>query len=145
MYTLIHTAALDDPHKQCMQNGTIELCALGAFEDSVIAMRDFITTRAAFVKNVIARQGYQAPASAPAIRAVTVDRVAGTARIAGENFSVTPRSFVAVEGVRAKILAISPTEAVIRLPPDLPSGLAAFAVAADGALGNTMEVLIPAP
>ena len=25
MYTLIHTAALDDPHKQCMQHGTIEL------------------------------------------------------------------------------------------------------------------------
>jgi hypothetical protein len=40
---------------------------------------------------------------------------------------------------------MSPVEAVIRIPADLPSGTAAVAVAAAGVLSNTKEVTIVVP
>jgi uncharacterized protein (TIGR03437 family) len=52
------------------------------------------------------------------------------------------RSFVAVDGVRAPIVSMSPSEAVIRIPLDIAPGKAAVAVAADATLSNTVDVPI---
>jgi uncharacterized protein (TIGR03437 family) len=123
-------------------------------------MREFIAERAAFVKNVLAQQKVQPPEGGPVIHTVALDPVSGsvftpgsTARILGTDFAAgaqlngqsgTPssRNFVAVEGVRAQIVSMSPVEAVIWLPADLPLGSAAVAVAAGGKLSNTIDIPI---
>src|SRR5439155_11041307 len=52
MYALVHEAALDDPHKQCLvTTGGITPCPSSAFEQGVRDMRAFIAGRAAFVRS----------------------------------------------------------------------------------------------
>jgi spore coat protein CotH len=51
-YALIHDAAVNDPHKQCVQtDGSILPCGPAAFEQGVAEMRAFIAQRAAFIVN----------------------------------------------------------------------------------------------
>jgi spore coat protein H len=165
MYTLIRNAALDDPYKQCIQNGgSLGLCGPDAFEQCVMAMRDFIAVRAAFINDALASQNYRFLPVRPTIYTVSAEPSGGnaftpgsTVRIQGTNFGDDTaaggpsaprsigRSFVAVEGIRAQIVARSPVEVVIRIPADLPSGTAAVAVAAAGVLSNTKEITIVVP
>jgi hypothetical protein len=110
-------------------------------------MREFIAERAAFVKNVLAQQKVQPPEGGPVIHTVALDPVSGTdfaagAQLNGQSGTPSSRNFVAVEGVRAQIVSMSPVEAVIRLPADLPLGSAAVAVAAGGKLSNTIDIPI---
>jgi len=127
-------------------------------------MRDFIAVRAAFINNALASQNYRFLPGRPTIYTVSAEPSGGnaftpgsTVRIQGTNFGDDTaaggpsaprsigRSFVAVEGIRAQIVARSPVEVVIRIPADLPSGTAAVAVAAAGVLSNTKEITIVVP
>jgi len=158
LYALIHDAALDDPHKQCLQDdGGIAPCAPAAFELGVQEVRDFIAKRSAFVKSWLGGQSDRPPAGGPVINSITsgsgrvsVFTPESTATIRGTGFGSDSlaasrpagRSFVAVEGVRATTVSMSPTEIMIQIPPDLPAGSAAVVVAAGGALSNTVEIPI---
>jgi len=162
MYNLIRPAAIDDPHKQCSQLGVARPpspCGAADFEQAIQAMHAFVATRAAFVQKAVAQQGYQAPTGGPAIGAVALlspeggnEVTAGSiATVRGVTLDpgtltggyILPRtagrSFVAVEGVRAPLVAISGSEIQVQIPWDLPPGTAAVALAAEGELSNTID------
>ena len=162
MYALIRDSALNDPHKQCIQlYGDIAPCGSNEFERGVRDMREFIAERAPFVRNELAQKNYRPSAEGPMIYTVEGESTEASAlepgsivKIGGTGFGPDTladgpslprsvgRSFVAVEGVRAPIVSISPSEAVIRIPLDIPPGKAAIAVAADATLSNTVDVPI---
>jgi hypothetical protein len=164
VYALIHDAALNDPHKQCLldpQAGRPAPCGPGAFEQGVRDMREFIAQRAAFVRNALAQQNYRPPSGGPVIYDVTgastdasVLTPGSIVRIGGTGFGPdmvadgpslprsVGRSFVAVEGARAPIVSMSASEAVIQIPLDIPPGKAAVAVATDATLSNTVDIPI---
>jgi uncharacterized protein (TIGR03437 family) len=167
MYTLIREAARNDPHKQCIQLNSGKpptACGLEAFELGVRDLRTFIASRAAFIRNALSEERYQPAGGGPAIQSVRagyqgtgVEVAPGSiVAIRGSDFGAEmvpggaflPRSagttFIAVEGVRAPILSISATEAVIQIPWDIPLGTASIAVAGRGAFSNTLAAPVVA-
>lgn len=163
IYALIHDDAVNDPNKQCIAlNSGLppSPCGPNSFEQGVRDMHAFIAARAPFVQNWLSQQRYQPGGSGPTINSVMLgspgsggEVVPGSiVTIKGSSFgqdtiaaSSSPprsagRSFIAVDGVRTPILSLSPSEALVQIPWDIPMGSASVSVAADGALGVTVSV-----
>jgi uncharacterized protein (TIGR03437 family) len=165
MYVLVHDIAVNDPHKQCPGNGgALGPCGAAEFEQSIQDARAFIAGRYSFIWNTLAQQNFTAPFGGPVIDAVTLGAETGPGQLAPGSIAVVRgadfgsdtaaggsplpqsagRSFVAVEGVRAPIVSFSASEALVQIPWDIPVGTAAIAVAAGGALSNSVNASVVA-
>jgi uncharacterized protein (TIGR03437 family) len=166
LYALMRADAVDDPHKQCIQtDGSIGPCGPGAFEQGVQNMHAFLAVRQTYVRNELAGLGYKPATSAPQLDRVSLESVSGgselvpgsLARIRGVGFGgdVTAsgdtlprsngRSFVALDGVRAGIVSLGASEAIVQVPWDLQPGSAPVAIAVNGTLSNTVDApVVPA-
>lgn len=154
-YDVIHTAALNDPNKQCITpDGLLSSCGAEDFEFGVNWLHTFLEVREKIVFSGLASAGYVASPSGPSIsdggimvwggtRALSPAAVAvisGTGFGSGGQVSAVPlprilgKTFVAVEGIRAPLFGVSPESIQIFLPGDLGPGDASLVISNDGAM-----------
>lgn len=164
LYSLIRDSATEDPHKHCaLQQGGVAPCGATDFERGVQSLHAFLAQRQPFVIKLLASLGYSSSAAGPNLHSVSFEPfefdtalVPGSlAEVRGTGFTPldTPapasgalprtsgRSFVAVDGVRAPILSMTPDRAVIQIPWDIPVGTTPIAVAASG-MSNTLQAQV---
>jgi uncharacterized protein (TIGR03437 family) len=157
-YNLIAADARNDPHKQCSVEGVMHNCGTVEFENAVRDMRAFTAQRAPFVLGSVgaatpspadpqvtsavmagSASMYLAPGALVNVTGVRLGSAASAA--SGANLPRTlGNAWVAVDGVRAPILASSENAIQIQIPWRTRPGTSAIAVAVKGALSNTIEV-----
>jgi len=161
-YALIRDFALNDPNKQCTSGGVIYSCGAKDFENSVESARTFLSLRSAIVLSEVTSAGYRETEGNPIIARVAIAVPDGAqqlspgvlANVWGANLGSAaqagslplPRmltdTFVAVEGVRAPLIASSAGQIEIQAPWGLSMGSASVAVSVNGALSNTIDVRV---
>ncbi len=156
-YNLIHSAAVNDPNKQCMAPPPVTgltPCGAEEFEKTVQWLHHFLAARYQTVFSGLAAVGYVSKPSGPSIsdggvvvwggaRALSPNAVAVAS---GSNFGnkaaasalplprVLGKTFVAVEGVRAPLFAVSPDKVQFYVPGDVALGEASVVISQDGAV-----------
>jgi uncharacterized protein (TIGR03437 family) len=162
-YAVIASAAENDPNKQCvLLTGGLGACAPGAFDADVQWLHAFLAQRSAFVLQEAASDGYQASTGLPQITAVsTVNGIAdvspgalvninGTGLGSSAQASDTPlprvlmNTYVAVEGVRAPLVATASGNIEAQIPPDIPVGTASMVVSVAGQMSSTSSLTVMA-
>jgi hypothetical protein len=164
LYELIRETAIDDPHKQCIQDGgAIAGCGALDFEQGITESHAFIGGRLAYVRTELGRIGYVPPPDAPVIEEIVTgsgsdtvtfgDRIAirgvrlGAEAASGDSYY--PRqlggTFVAIEGVRVPLVSVSSGEIVAQVPADIQTGIAALTVNVNGKFSGTRELVVVAP
>jgi len=66
-YTVIDTAASNDPNKQCFANGQLYSCGTADFQNGVQALHFFLAARSGFVLPEVLGDGFQPVATGPQI------------------------------------------------------------------------------
>jgi uncharacterized protein (TIGR03437 family) len=163
-YAIMHSAAVNDPHKQCGSPNGLVLCGAREFENDVQWLHTFLAQRTAVVMAGLAANGYIPGPAGPSIsdggitvwggmRALSPGAVAV---ISGKGFGPEapatalplPRTlgntFAAVEGVRAPLFEVTPGTVQILVPGDLATGSAGVVISNDGALTNSVVVPVQA-
>jgi len=155
-YSVIQSAASDDPNKQCLGANGITPCGTREFEDGVALLRTFLGVRHGYVFSALSSAGYTAGSSGPSIQddaiivwggmhalspgAVAVVSGTGFGSDAQASTLPLPRtlgdSFVAVEGVRAPLFAVSSSSVQILVPNDLSMGSAGIVISRNGSLSD---------
>lgn len=153
-YALIHSAAVDDPNKQCVGLDGIASCGTQDFESGFTLLRTFLGERFGAVFSGLWSAGYAPTSPDPAIQDGGIVVWGGmhalspgaVAVIAGTGFGSEaqatnlplPRtlgnSWVAVEGMRAPLFGVSSGGAQILVPNDLSLGSAAIVISRGGTL-----------
>lgn len=141
LYALVGESARQDPNKQCFTDGVIFPCGATAFEQAVEHLRSFTRLRANDVIEQAQAAGYRQPTGAPRIAGVldafTGQPVAppgGYISIYGQDLAGStasaaepwPRTMngleVLVDGARAPLLYLSPTQINAQIPTGTTSG-----------------------
>lgn len=164
-YGVINTAASNDPNKQCLTNGILLPCGTADFESGVAWDHTFLQTRASFVLNEIAANGYQVPTTDPVVASVSSNGLTSVAGMSpgasvlvnGSQFGVIPgaateaplprslaNNFVAVEGVRAPLVFTTSGQIQIQAPWDVPLGDARVVVSVNGTMSNSFDSVMQA-
>jgi uncharacterized protein (TIGR03437 family) len=161
-FGVIENAAAHDPNKQCDYNGAGPLpCGTEDFEAGVEAMHVFMAQRPAVVLASALSAGYQPIIADPQIQNVAVlapgypplqlspgvlAGVTGTNLGPSQQDSAEPLArilggtFVAVDGVRAPLLATGSGRIEFQMPGDEPVGVANVVVSVAGSMSNTQSV-----
>lgn len=154
-YSLIRDAALADPHKQCITSGVIHPCGAADFEASIQDLHSFLATRSGFVLSEVLRLPPLETGVEPVLQSATGALVPGSiATLWGAGFSATtsshsgelPRTaddvFVSIDGIRAPLLFVSPSQINVQVPWEVAPGPTAISVAFRGQLSNPIAVQI---
>lgn len=165
LYYQVREIAHADPHKQCAVEGTLVACTGEDFERDLARVREFVRTRSSFVLEEVAAAGYDASAAEQAPRIESVGNAAsgetavvgigslvsiygrrlapGTAEAAGgEGATKLADVVVTVNGARARLLYVSPTQINAQLPEDMTPGFAHLTVFVEGRSSNTFTILV---
>jgi len=163
-YGVIQAAALDDPNKQCMNEGVLYSCGNADFENGVLRCHEFFAARSSTVLSEAASDGYQPSAGGPQIAAggvvsygglpalspgglatVTGTNLASSAQAAGTPLPrVLGNTFVSVEGVRAPLFASAAGSIEFQVPGDTPVGDASIVVSSNGDMSATVDMAVQA-
>jgi len=165
-YGVIHDAATNDPHKQCLESGVMMPCGNYDFETSVEYIHSFFTVRSDFVLSQALAAGYQRSSNVPQIVAGGVAAYGGeqaispggltvvtganlASAVASQTVTPLPRiiggTFVAVDGVRAPLSTTSAGSIAFQTPGDLaPTGTADVVVFSNGDFSDTVEPVVRA-
>jgi uncharacterized protein (TIGR03437 family) len=163
-YGVIQAAALDDPNKQCMNEGVLYSCGNADFESGVERCHEFFAARSALVLSEAATDGYQPSAGGPQIAAggiasyggppalspgglatVTGTNLASAAQAAGTPLPrVLANTLVSVEGVRAPLFASTAGSIEFQVPGDIPMGDASIVVSSNGVMSATVDMAVQA-
>jgi uncharacterized protein (TIGR03437 family) len=158
-YGVIYDAAMNDPNKQWGGNPATSQ----DFENGVAYIHSFLSQRSNFVLTETGSFGYQPLLTNPLIASGVVSTINGEQQFSpgvlasvATNLALTvpataptlPRimqnTFVAVEGVRAPLVAASSGEIEFQLPLDIPGGTASIVVSNNGSTSNTADVPVVA-
>jgi uncharacterized protein (TIGR03437 family) len=162
-WAVISAAALNDPNKQCDYNGAGPVpCGIEDTVAGVEAMHTFLAQRSSVVVSSAASAGYQPISNNPQIQTVslyppgfTVLQLSPGALAvatgtnlgpAGQSSSqplprIVGSTFIAVDGVRAPLLAISAGSIGFQIPEDeAPGVIANVVVSVGGAMSNSEAV-----
>ncbi len=161
-WSVISAAALNDPNKQCDYTGAGPVpCGTEDTEAGVEAMHTYFAQRSGIVLSSAASAGYQAISTNPQIQSVSLSpgytplqlSPGALAAAFGANLgpSAQPSSqplpriagptFVAVDGVRAPLVATGAGEIGFQIPEDQAPGVVAnVVVSVGGAMSNSAAV-----
>jgi uncharacterized protein (TIGR03437 family) len=159
LYSQIREMAHADPHKQCSVAGTLVACAGEDFEGGIAHLREFVRLRAGYVIEELTAAGYDRsfPQRLPQVKSVVNAASNGNfvapgsvITLYGEGLASTTAQapattgltklagvVVTVNGARAPLFYVSPTQINALLPGNLTPGPVAIVVFADGLPGNT--------
>ncbi|MCC6362270.1 MAG: CotH kinase family protein [Bryobacterales bacterium] len=162
VYNQIRQAMLDDPSRVCIVDGAQAKCPAAMFEVAVQFLRDFARARADFVTQSLLDAGWTHAAGAPNLPAGAASNAAsGIAFLSpGEQVAVQadlplstrttasgwplPEELrgvsVMVSGVKAPLISVSPTGALLQTPSQLPCGPSSLAVTVSGIASETIPV-----
>ena len=161
-YGVIQAAALDDPNKQCMNEGVLYPCGNQDFENGVLRIHTFLASRSSLVLSEAASDGLVASTGGPqiagvsalggvqalspgALATVTGTNLAPAAQAAGVPLPrVLGNAFVSVEGVRAPLLSTAAGSMEFEVPGDIPVGDASIVVSSNGDLSGTVDMAVEA-
>lgn len=161
LYVLIGDMARSDPHKQCPDDAVgMRPCGAAEFEQEVEHIRQFAARRAASVSAQVAAFGGGSSGPAPALFEGGVVNAAnpesalaagGLISIYGSNLALGAAEGAAsdpsrtlegvillINGARAPLLYVSPSQINAQIPWDTTAGPAAFTVVVNGVPSNTV-------
>ncbi|MBI2686287.1 MAG: CotH kinase family protein [Acidobacteria bacterium] len=162
-YALIREAATTDPHKQCINSGTIYSCGPAEFERGIQDMHTFIASRASFVLSSVVALPPLDSISVPTLKEVrsSAPYASSSALAPGSLASVwgsglatsqhvaegsLPRViddvFVSINGTRVPLLMISPEQINFQVPWETQPGMSSLTVSVNGQLSDAADVLI---
>jgi uncharacterized protein (TIGR03437 family) len=164
-YAVIHSAATNDPNKQCFTNGVLNPCGSADFESDVQWLHTFLSFRSGVVQSAALAAGYAAAAPTPQIAASGLSALGGAsqplspgglATISGSGLGTAgqaqnaplPRvlngTFVSVDGVRAPLETTASGSIEFQVPADTSLGPVGVVVSNNGDLSATVDTNIAA-
>lgn len=160
-YAIIHSAAIEDPNKQCADTGVLASCSVQEFETTVQWLHSFLAGRYELVQNALSAAQVTPPTNTSfTVSALGADTgvisPGALSTIAGSGLGIDaeaasiplPRilgdTFVAINGVRAPLLSTSAGSIQFEVPGDLALGSADVVIAVNGVTTNPAPVTVAA-